>query len=73
MITLEDCTAFCDASENDVARIARERKLTMAVAIACAHAHHLAHAERKRHASQRGRSPVNTADRKLGTSGLLPA
>ncbi|MBN8442802.1 MAG: hypothetical protein J0M28_14055 [Thauera sp.] len=53
MITLEDCTAFCDASELDVARIARERQLTMAAAIACAHAHHLARAERKRKSAHR--------------------
>lgn len=45
MITLEDCTAFCDAPEPDVTRLAREHRLTMVMAIACAHARHVADAE----------------------------
>ncbi len=55
MITLEDCTAFCDAPEPDVARIAREHRLTMVAALACAHARHVADAERGRERPHRAR------------------
>lgn len=61
MITLEDCTAFCDASEPDVARIAREHRLTMVAALACAHARHVADAERAGQPAQRARKFVAAA------------
>jgi len=73
MITLEDCTAFCDASELDVARIARERQLTMAAAIACAHAHHVARAERKRQSARREPSVLGTTGGKRAAAVPLRA
>ncbi|TAH51236.1 MAG: hypothetical protein EYC67_01920 [Betaproteobacteria bacterium] len=58
MITLEDCTAFCDAPEPEIARIAREQKLTTVVAIACAHSRHAARAEGRFPAPQRAQQAV---------------
>ena len=72
MITLEDCTAFCDASEPDVARVAREQRLTMVVAIACAHSRHAAHAERKPNASPYARNVATTRSGEVKAAGLLP-
>jgi hypothetical protein len=73
MITLEDCTAFCDASEPDVARIASEQKMTMVVAIACAHSQHVGRSERGLQAPRRVRNAARMTGGKVDAAGLLHA